>query len=117
MCGRAYDPRFLFAWPSAKSAVMGPQQLAGCSRSSPAPRPPPRASRTTRRPTRACAPWSSSRSRPSRCRCSSPGGSTTTASSTPRHPHRPRPVPVRDPHRALRGRARWLRRLPDVRSQ
>lgn len=30
MCGRAYDPRFLFAWPSSKSAVMGPQQLAGC---------------------------------------------------------------------------------------
>jgi acetyl-CoA carboxylase carboxyltransferase component len=29
MNGRAYDPRFLFAWPSAKSAVMGPQQLAG----------------------------------------------------------------------------------------
>lgn len=29
MCGRAYDPRFLFAWPNAKSAVMGPQQLAG----------------------------------------------------------------------------------------
>ncbi|WP_017594536.1 acyl-CoA carboxylase subunit beta [Nocardiopsis potens] len=29
MCGRAYDPRFLFAWPSAKSAVMGPRQLAG----------------------------------------------------------------------------------------
>jgi acyl-CoA carboxylase subunit beta len=29
MCGRAYDPRFLFAWPSAKSAVMGPVQLAG----------------------------------------------------------------------------------------
>jgi acyl-CoA carboxylase subunit beta len=29
MCGRAYDPRFLFAWPSAKAAVMGPQQLAG----------------------------------------------------------------------------------------
>ncbi|GGC76952.1 acyl-CoA carboxylase subunit beta [Hoyosella rhizosphaerae] len=29
MCGRAYDPRFLFAWPSAKSAVMGAQQLAG----------------------------------------------------------------------------------------
>lgn len=29
MCGRAYDPRFLFSWPSAKSAVMGPQQLAG----------------------------------------------------------------------------------------
>ena len=29
MCGRAYDPRFLFAWPSAKSAVMGGVQLAG----------------------------------------------------------------------------------------
>jgi len=29
MCGRAYDPRFLFAWPSAKSAVMGASQLAG----------------------------------------------------------------------------------------
>jgi len=29
MCGRAYGPRFLFAWPNAKSAVMGPQQLAG----------------------------------------------------------------------------------------
>ncbi|HMS74738.1 MAG: acyl-CoA carboxylase subunit beta [Gordonia sp.] len=29
MCGRAYDPRFLFAWPSAKSAVMGAAQLAG----------------------------------------------------------------------------------------
>ncbi len=29
MCGRAYDPRFLFAWPNARSAVMGPAQLAG----------------------------------------------------------------------------------------
>jgi len=29
MCGRAYDPRFLFAWPSAKAAVMGGTQLAG----------------------------------------------------------------------------------------
>ncbi|KLI04812.1 acetyl-CoA carboxylase [Mycolicibacterium conceptionense] len=29
MCGRAYDPRFLFAWPTAKSAVMGGTQLAG----------------------------------------------------------------------------------------
>jgi acyl-CoA carboxylase subunit beta len=29
MCGRAYDPRFLFAWPNSKTAVMGPQQLAG----------------------------------------------------------------------------------------
>ena len=29
MCGRAYEPRFLFTWPNARSAVMGPQQLAG----------------------------------------------------------------------------------------
>jgi acyl-CoA carboxylase subunit beta len=29
MCGRAFDPRFLFSWPSARSAVMGAQQLAG----------------------------------------------------------------------------------------
>ncbi len=29
MCGRAYDPRFLFSWPNHRIAVMGPQQLAG----------------------------------------------------------------------------------------
>jgi acyl-CoA carboxylase subunit beta len=29
MAGRAYDPRFLFTWPASKSAVMGPDQLAG----------------------------------------------------------------------------------------
>jgi acetyl-CoA carboxylase carboxyltransferase component len=29
MSGRAYQPRFLFTWPNAKVAVMGPQQLAG----------------------------------------------------------------------------------------
>ncbi|MBX7264805.1 acyl-CoA carboxylase subunit beta [Micromonospora sp. Llam7] len=29
MCGRAYEPRFLFTWPNARSAVMGPAQLAG----------------------------------------------------------------------------------------
>lgn len=28
MCGRAYDPRFIFAWPSARIAVMGGQQAA-----------------------------------------------------------------------------------------
>ncbi|MDF0532113.1 acyl-CoA carboxylase subunit beta [Tsukamurella sp. 8F] len=28
MCGRAYNPRFLFTWPSARSAVMGAKQLA-----------------------------------------------------------------------------------------
>jgi acyl-CoA carboxylase subunit beta len=29
MSGRAYQPRFMFAWPNAKLAVMGAQQLAG----------------------------------------------------------------------------------------
>lgn len=28
MCGKAYDPRFLYAWPSAKIAVMGGEQAA-----------------------------------------------------------------------------------------
>ncbi|WVQ79049.1 hypothetical protein IAT38_001142 [Cryptococcus sp. DSM 104549] len=28
MCGRAYSPRFLFMWPSAKICVMGPDQLS-----------------------------------------------------------------------------------------
>ncbi len=27
MCGRAYSPRFLWTWPSAKTSVMGPEQL------------------------------------------------------------------------------------------
>src|SRR5438046_9499175 len=29
MCGRAYEPRFLFTWPNHRIAVMGPEQLAG----------------------------------------------------------------------------------------
>lgn len=28
MCGRAYDPRFLWVWPNAKTAVMGGEQAA-----------------------------------------------------------------------------------------
>lgn len=28
MCGRAYEPRFVFTWPSARSSVMGAAQLA-----------------------------------------------------------------------------------------
>jgi 3-methylcrotonyl-CoA carboxylase beta subunit len=28
MCGKAYDPRFIYAWPSAKIAVMGGEQAA-----------------------------------------------------------------------------------------
>jgi 3-methylcrotonyl-CoA carboxylase beta subunit len=29
MCGRAYDPRFLWMWPNARIGVMGAQQAAG----------------------------------------------------------------------------------------
>lgn len=29
MCGRAFDPRFLFMWPTAKIGVMGGEQAAG----------------------------------------------------------------------------------------
>jgi acetyl-CoA carboxylase carboxyltransferase component len=29
MCGRAYDPNFVFTWPNHRIAVMGPEQLAG----------------------------------------------------------------------------------------
>lgn len=28
MCGRGYDPRFLFSWPNAKTGLMGPEQAA-----------------------------------------------------------------------------------------
>jgi len=66
MCGRAFEPRFLFSWPSAKSAVMGPQQLAGVLS-------------IVSRQSAAAAGRSSSRSRRSRCPRSCPDGSTTTA--------------------------------------
>lgn len=29
MCGRAYDPRFMFTWPNARISVMGGEQAAG----------------------------------------------------------------------------------------
>jgi acetyl-CoA carboxylase carboxyltransferase component len=29
MCGRAYQPRFLFMWPNARISVMGGEQAAG----------------------------------------------------------------------------------------
>lgn len=32
MCGRPYDPRFLFAWPSTRIGVMGGEQAAGVMR-------------------------------------------------------------------------------------
>ena len=82
MNGRAYDPRFLFTWPSAKSAVMGPAQLAGVLSIVARQRPRRRARRSTTRASRGSRRSSRPRSRSSRCRSSSPGCSTTTASST-----------------------------------
>jgi acetyl-CoA carboxylase carboxyltransferase component len=29
MCGKAYDPYFIAAWPQARYCVMGPEQAAG----------------------------------------------------------------------------------------
>lgn len=29
LCGKAFDPRFIFAWPTARCAVMGPAQATG----------------------------------------------------------------------------------------
>ncbi|MEO0604137.1 MAG: carboxyl transferase domain-containing protein, partial [Myxococcota bacterium] len=29
MCGRGFDPDFIFSWPSARTAVMGGEQAAG----------------------------------------------------------------------------------------
>ena len=80
MCGRAFDPRFLFAWPSAKSAVMGPQQLAGVlsivARAAAAAKNQPYDEDGRRH---RCGRTSRARSRRSHCRCSCPAGCTTTA--------------------------------------
>ena len=117
MCGRAYDPRFLFAWPSAKSAVMGPAQLAGVLSI---------VGRAVGRGARAglrrggrrgdARDWSRRRSRRSRCRSSCPAGSTTTGSSTRATPA---PCSACACRRSTAPRAegtRRLRRLPDVMS-
>jgi acetyl-CoA carboxylase carboxyltransferase component len=29
LCGKAFDPRFIYAWPSGRCAVMGPAQATG----------------------------------------------------------------------------------------
>ncbi len=83
MCGRAYDPRFLFTWPSAKSAVMGPAQLAGVlsivARQAAEARGPGLRRGRRRQDARVRR---GARSRPSRWPRSCPGGCTTTASST-----------------------------------
>ena len=83
MNGRAYDPRFLFTWPSAKSAVMGPAQLAGvlsivarAAAEAKGQEYDEEADAGMRAFVEAAA------SRSSACRSSCPGCSTTTASST-----------------------------------
>ena len=87
MCGRAYGPRFLFAWPNAKMAVMGPQQLAGVlsivarQSAESAGRPFDEEADAVQRQ----AVEDADRARVAR-RSSTPGSSTTTASSTPATP-------------------------------
>ena len=68
MCGRAYDPRFLFAWPSAKSAVMGGAQLAGVLSIVSRAAAEARGQVSTRTPMPLCGQRSKARSRRSRCR-------------------------------------------------
>ena len=100
MCGRAFGPRFLFAWPNSKMAVMGPQQLAGVlsivARQSAARRQADSTRRPTPRSERASRPRSSARATRSTTR----RGSTTTASST----------------RATRGRSSASRCPPSTRN-
>ena len=73
MCGRAYDPRFLFAWPSAKSAVMGGAQLAGVMSIVSRAAAQARGQQVDEDADAALKAPSKRRSRPSRCRCSLSG--------------------------------------------
>ena len=50
MSGRAYDPRFVFAWPGAKLAVMGADSLLASSRSWGGRQPWRRVGRSTKKP-------------------------------------------------------------------
>ena len=117
MNGRAYDPRFLFTWPSAKSAVMGPAQLAGVLEH--------------RRPGGRRGQGQGVRRGGRRGHAGlhrGLGGGAVAAvlplrdalrrrgHRPPRHPHRPGHLPVRDREQG-RQRHRPLRRLPDVRHQ
>ena len=116
MCGRAYDPRFLFAWADAKIAVMGAAQLAGVlsivGEASPPRR---RAGRSTRRPTtrRRRGDRGADRAR-SRTPSSSPRGSTTTACIDPRDTRTVLGIALSAVHSEPRRGTPRLRRLPDV---
>ena len=116
MSGRAYDPRFMFAWANAKLAVMGAQQLAGVlsivGRASAA----GRRARVRRRRRRAAAPADrgADRARVARVLRQRP--------PLRRRRHRPAGHPLGAGHRAVRralGTSRGaprLRRLPDVKA-
>ena len=114
MCGRAYDPRFLFAWPSAKSAVMGGAQLAGVLSI---------VSRGGRRGARPDGRRGRRRRDAGRRRGSDRGGVAADVAvrhalrrrrhRPARHPHRAGNVPVRHRQWPDRGDVE-LRRLPDV---
>ena len=114
MCGRAYGPRFLFTWPNARSAVMGPAAARGRALDSgPAGR--RGEGRTLRRggrrgdarehrgPDRGAVAGPVPVRPALRRRRDRPAG----------HPHRARNLPVGDPQPDRRGRAP-LRRVPDV---
>ena len=115
MSGRAYDPRFMFAWANAKLAVMGAQQLAGVlsivgRQSARGHRPGLR-----RRGRRAAAPADRGADR------AGVGRVLRQRPALRRRRHRPAGHPVRARHGAVRGALRpgrgapRLRRLPDVR--
>ena len=82
MCGRSFDPRFIFSWPNHKTAVMGPKQLAGVMEIVMRAGAERRGSRSTRRRSRPARRRSRSRSRASPTRSSPAANSGTTASST-----------------------------------
>ena len=71
MCGRAYDPRFLWMWPNARISVMGGEQAASVL------------ARGARRPTattpRSSRPASATSTTPRARRTTRPPGSGTTA--------------------------------------
>ncbi|CAM5712937.1 hypothetical protein SHIRM173S_08572 [Streptomyces hirsutus] len=116
MCGRAYDPRFLFAWPGAKSAVMGPQQLAGVlsivARQSAAAKGRPYDDEADAALRAMVEQQIESESLP----LFLSGRLYDDGVIDPRDTRTVLGLcAVGRPHGALRGRARWLRRLPDVR--
>ena len=102
MCGRAFDPRFLFAWPSAKSAVMGGAQLAGVISIVGARRRPRREGRpSTRRRTPAMRAMVENQIEAESAADVPVRPALRRRRDRPaRHPHRARPVPVGHCHTA-----------------